>query len=88
MSHYHCCICVAAVIGRERCAIVPVKKMMCVHEDLVLSGGNIVHSTSADIKVNHLVQRRAFWNGFVMGSSPNDTKKSIPQERRCLIIKR
>mmetsp|Transcript_40591 Transcript_40591/g.71376 ORF Transcript_40591/g.71376 Transcript_40591/m.71376 type:complete len:118 (-) Transcript_40591:424-777(-) len=86
MSHYHCCICVDAMIGRERCAIVSVKKMMCVREDLVLSGGNIVPSTSADIEVNHLVRRCAFWNGFVMGSSPHDTKKSIPQERRFLII--
>ena len=88
MSHYHCCICVDAMIGRERCAIVSVKKTMCVREDLVLSGGNIVPSTSADIEVNHLVRRCAFWNGFVMGSSPNDTKKSIPQERRFLIIER
>ena len=86
MSHYHCCFCVDAVIGRERYAIVSVKKMMCVPEDLVLSSGNIVPSTSADIKVNHLVQRRAFWNGFVMGLSPNDMKKSNPQERRFLMI--
>ena len=76
------------MIGRERYAIVSVKKMMCVREDLVLSGGNIVPSTSADIEVNHLVRRCAFWNGFVMESSPNDMKKSIPQERRFLIIER
>ena len=86
MSHYHCCICVDAVIGRERCAIVSVRKTMCVREDLVLSGGNIVPSTSADIEVNHLIRRRAFWNGFVMGLSPNDMKKSNPQERRFLMI--
>ena len=37
MSHYHCCFCVDAVIGRERCAIVSVRKTMCVREDLALS---------------------------------------------------
>ena len=57
MSLYGCCICIDAMIGRGRLAIVYKKNMnmIVVCEDLVLSGGSIVPSTSADIKVNHLV---------------------------------